>query len=303
MNGYSHPRYAGSLAEFGTPRSLPRSGGWLLERRIAQTPYRDAMGCYPLFACHDWSKLESDLEPLSSELVSVAIVADPFGNHDIELLRKCFPTLVIPFKEHLVTDVSQAPESFVDAHHRRKARKALKTLEVERCEDPTLFVDEWNNLYAKLIQRHGIHGLSAFSATSFKAQLAVPGISMFRATHGNETVGMTLWYTDREIAYYHLGAYSDLGYELAASFGLFWRVLEYFRSQGLQWLNLGAGAGVSSQDRSDGLNRFKRGWSTGMRTAYFCGRIFDQSKYEEVMRDKQVTATDYFPAYRKDEFS
>lgn len=29
---YSHPGYAESLSEFGVPRSLPRCGGWLLER-------------------------------------------------------------------------------------------------------------------------------------------------------------------------------------------------------------------------------------------------------------------------------
>jgi len=98
MNGYSHPAYAASLAEFGCPRALPRSGGWLLERPITDTPYRDAMGCYPLFACSDWSKLDLDLEELRGELVSVAIVADPFGEHDPEHLRKCFPTLVTPFK-------------------------------------------------------------------------------------------------------------------------------------------------------------------------------------------------------------
>src|SRR5690242_16655409 len=247
MTGYSHRSYAAALAEFGTPRALVHSGGWLLERAITDTPYRDAMGCYPLFACSDWSTLDLDLEKLSSEIVSVAIVADPFGNHDPETLRKCFPNIVTPFKKHLVTDLSVSRESFIAADHRRKARKALEQLGVERCEDPTLFSAEWNNLYGNLIQRHGIRGLTAFSATSFKAQLAVPGISVFRATRGDEIVGMTLWYADEEVAYYHLGAYSNLGYGLAASFGIFWCALEYFSSQGLKWLDLGAGAGVSAQ--------------------------------------------------------
>src|ERR1043165_18243 len=137
MTGYSHPGYAAALAEFGTPRALPRSGGWLLERAIRDTPYRDAMGCYPLFTCSDWSQLQVDLETLSTELVSVAIVADPFGNHDPEQLRDCFSNIVIPFKEHLVTDLSGSPESFVAGPHRRKARKALEQLSVERCQDPT----------------------------------------------------------------------------------------------------------------------------------------------------------------------
>lgn len=301
MNGYSHPAYAASLAEFGRPRALPRSGGWLLERTITDTPYRDAMGCYPLFACSDWSKLDLDLEELRGELVSVAIVADPFGEHDPEHLRKCFPTLVTPFKEHLVTDLSRSPESFVATQHRRKARKALEQLDVQHCEDATLSLDDWIELYANLIRRHGIRGLTAFSAESFKAQLAVPGISMFRATDGDESVGITLWYTDRDVAYYHLGAYSERGYESGASFALFWRALEYFSSQGLKWLNLGAGAGVSGSN--DGLTRFKRGWSTGTRTAYFCGRVFDQSKYDEAVSARNITATDYFPAYRKGEFA
>jgi len=301
MNGYSHPGYAAALAEFGKPRALPRSEGWILERPILDTPYRDAMGCYPLFACRDWSQLDLDLDELRSELATLTIVADPFGNHTPAQLGKCFPTVVTPFKEHLVTELSRSPESFVATQHRRKAQKALERLDIERVEDAGVFADRWIELYANLVRRHGIRGLTAFSPDSFRAQLAVPGISLFRAISENETVGMTLWYTDREVAYYHLGAYSDLGYELEASFALFWHVLEYFSRQGLQWLDLGAGAGLSAKDSSDGLTRFKRGWATGTRTAYLCGRIFDQSKYEQVMKDRE--ANDYFPPYRKGEFA
>jgi len=258
------------------------------------------MGCYPLFACDDWAALEKDLNELSGELVSVALVADPFGTQDPELLQRCFPDRVVPFKEHLVTDLSQPPDSFVDTQHRRKARRALERLDVAYCDNALHFVDEWNNLYANLIKRHRIQGLSAFSAASFKGQLAVPGISMFRATHDGETVGMTLWYADRGVAYYHLGAYSDTGYQLEASFALFWRVLEHFANQGTQWLNLGAGAGLANQ--TDGLTRFKRGWATGTRPAYFCGRIFNRMKYEEALKARNIVASDYFPAYRKGEF-
>jgi GNAT acetyltransferase-like protein len=304
MNGYSHPSYAAALAEFGHPHALPRSDGWILERPIISTPYRDAIGCYPLFACRDWSQLALDLEELSSDLVSLAIVADPFGEHDPAQLNKAFPTLVTAYKEHLVTALTHSPETFVASQHRRKARKALERLDIERVEDATLFGDEWIELYANLIQRHRIRGLTAFSANSLRAQLAVPGITMFRAISNNETVGMTLWYTDREVGYYHLGAYSQLGYELEASFALFWRALDYFSSERLQWLDLGAGAGISTNNAADGLTRFKRGWATGTRTAYFCGRIFDQSKYDEVMQSRNTTATtNYFPAYREGEFA
>ncbi len=41
--GYLHPAYAHSLAEFGNPRSLPGSGGWILEGETPDAVARDAM--------------------------------------------------------------------------------------------------------------------------------------------------------------------------------------------------------------------------------------------------------------------
>ncbi len=43
--GYAHANYAVALREFGRPRELPASGGWLLERKIPNTEYSDLMGC------------------------------------------------------------------------------------------------------------------------------------------------------------------------------------------------------------------------------------------------------------------
>ncbi len=300
--GYLHPAYAGALAEFGTPRHLPHSGGWILERAIAGRPQRDAMGCYPLFACRDWSRLHLDLLEIGRDLVSLVLVADPFGAYEPDELRHCFPDLVVPFKGHFVIDLAQPLRAFVDAHHQRNARKALQMLAVERCPEPAQFVGEWSKLYANLIVRHGIKGLTAFSTGSFARQMQVPGLSMFCARHEGEIVGMTLWYSHDAVGYYHLGAYSERGYELRASFALFWRALEYFAGAGLRWLDLGAGAGLKDK-AADGLSRFKRGWATGTRTAYLCGRIFDAARYAELTSARRGAATDYFPAYRNGEFN
>jgi hypothetical protein len=299
--GYIHPGYAESLAEFGTPRELPQCGGWVLERQIPDFPDHDAMGCYPLFCCQDWSRLHVDLENVGSELVSLGVVADPWGNFDVTYLEKCFNDKVIPFKQHYVVELDQSLDSFVSSHHRRYAKKSLREIQVEKVQQPIQFLDEWGNLYDTLIKRHTITGIAAFSRSAFAKQLAVPGLVMFRALHNETTVGAVLWYIQEDVGYYHLGAYSDVGYKLRASFGLFWTLMEYFAGQGLRWLNLGAGAGISG-DGSDGLSRFKRGWSTGTRTAYFCGHIFDRQKYAELVKAKGIIATDYFPAYRRGEF-
>ncbi len=144
--------------------------------------------------------------------------------------------------------------------------------------------------------------MAAFSPAAFARQFEVPGLVIFRASYRGAPAGMLLWYVQGEVAYYHLGAFGPLGYELQSSFALFWHAIEYFGAGGLRWLDLGAGAGVNG-DASDGLSRFKRGWSTGTRTAYFCGRIFDPKAYARIARARGVADTGYFPAYRKGEFA
>jgi hypothetical protein len=301
VNGYLNRRYAESFMGFGTPKELPRCGGWILERKIPGFSYHDGMGCYPIFACRDWSQLCIDMEDIGDELVCLALVTDPFGEYNETLLNRSFADRVIPFKQHFVTDLGCPIDTIVSKHHRRYAKKALKKVCIEKCEDPNQFVDEWSDLYKVLIQRHNIKGIVEFSRRSFVKQLNVPGIVAFRAEYENRVVGMILWYVQGDVGYYHLGASTPKGYEMRASFGLFWFAIEYFATLGLRCLDLGAGAGVRSNS-TDGLNRFKRGWSTGTKTAYFCGHIFDRAGYSEVMRVKDITVNDYFPAYRKDEF-
>jgi hypothetical protein len=297
-----HPAYAESLSEFGKPRLLPRSGGWILERQIPNTHSKDAMGCYPLFACQDWSRLHDDLEGIGNSLVSVALVTDPFGEYDPAYLQECFPDVAIPFKEHFVVDLSRAPDTFVHAHHQRNVRKALREIRVEECENPIDSLEEWATLYATLVDKRKITGMAAFSKESFAKQLRVPGIVVIGAVHNDATVGMLLWYGQGNRAYYHLGAYNSLGYELGASFALFDYSIRYFAEHGFAWLNLGSGAGVGISGEQ-GLSRFKQGWSTGLRTAYFCGRILDRERYREICENKGQSTTRYFPAYRVGEFS
>ena len=294
--GYLHASYALALGEIGTPRPLPECGGWLLERPIGGVAGHDLVGCYPLFACRDWDRLEADLVRLPPELVSVTLVADPFGTHDAALLARCFPDRCVAFKEHLVTDLALSDRSIISSHHRRNLRHAQRALDTELCTEPNLHLDEWVALYANLVSRHRISGAAAFSPRSFAEQFAVPGLVAFRSVRGGETVGMTLWFVHGDVAYYHLGAYDDSGYEHRAAFAQFAAALAHFRGR-VRWLALGAGAGVSS-DGDDGLTRFKRGWATGSRTAYLCGRVLDPVRYASLSMHSGTAGGPFFPAYR-----
>ena len=304
--GYGSACYADSLREFGEPILMPQSGGWFLKRPIRGFPQHDGMGCYPMLSCRDWTQLESDLGEVGQELISFSAVIDPFGNHDETLLNRCFPDVMIHFKNHYVTDLSKPPASYLPSRHQRNLKKSLEAVRVERCENPGAFLDDWTRLYGVLIARHSIRGLSAFSRDSFAIQLQTPGLVMFRATREGETVGMILWLVQNDVAYYHLAAYSEMGYESRASFALFWTAIDYFSANKLRWLNLGAGAGAgtdSTKAQTDGLSIFKSGWATGQRPAWFCGRVFDRTSYDTMVSARNQPPTPYFPAYRKGEFA
>lgn len=298
--GYLHPLYPKSLSEFGEPIELPTCKGWIIKRTITRTSEFDGMGCYPIFACQDWSALKKDLDMLEDQLVSVSLVTDPFGKYNQHDLTKCFKDVAKPYKEHFVVDLQKQPVDFVSTHHQRNVRKALERTNVEICSEPIKYLDEWVTLYANLIKRHNIQGLTKFSRNAFTKQLSIPGITAFRANVADKIAGMLLWYIQGNVAYYHLGAYTMDGYQKKVSFALFWSCIEYFSDVGVHWLSLGAGAGIQGKD--DGLTRFKRGWATGTRTAYFCGRVFDYQKYNQILIMKQTQKlTEFFPAYRAGE--
>jgi hypothetical protein len=298
--GYMHPGYAESLMEFGIPRELPQCGGWILERQIPGFPYRDAMGCYPLFCCQDWSKLHDDLEDIGDELISLALVTDPCGEYDFTYLQQCFEDVVIPFKDHFVVDLCRPMDEIANRRRRKHARRALREVQVEMCQEPTQFIEEWVALYDTLIERHNISGIRAFSRMTFARQLSIPGMVMLRAVHQDVAVGAQLYFVQGDEVHCHLGAYSKVGYELGAAYALDWFSIEYFADKA-KWLDLGGGAGITDNG-SDGLSRYKKGWSNETRIAYFCGRIFNREKYAEIVQAKEVAATDYFPAYRLGEF-
>ncbi len=299
-HGYASRQYCEALAEFGRPRFLPGSGAWILERPVNGAGAHDAMGCYPLFTCRNWEALPGDLARLESQLVSLAAVIDPLAEFRIEVLRRSFPDVLIPFKEHFVVDLSVAPEKTASAHHRRYARTSSRAAQIFRAENPLDFHQDWCKLYRILIERHGITGLRAFSEQSFRKQLTVPGVHLFCARHDDQTLGVQIWFCQGERAYYHLGASSAEGYRLRVSYGLMWQALHYFREAGVQQLDLGGGAGLDNG--RDGLTRFKQGWSNTTRTAYFAGRILDAPRYRALRREAGSETGNYFPAYRYGEF-
>jgi hypothetical protein len=292
--------YAASLSRWGAPRLLPACGGHLLVRAIAGSNDRDAMGPYPLFCCRDWRPLSDDLLHACGDLVSVTLVTDPFGECTLPLLHEQFDR-VVHFKDHFVADLSRPIESFVKPSHRDTVRRALKRVEVRICPTPMDHLDAWVSLFDHLVARHHITGLRAFSRQAFAMQLATPGLVMFEALAEGQTVGLDLWYVQGDVAYGHLVAFNDRGYELRASYATKWRILQYFADM-VRWIDFGGGAGARSGVK-DGLTAFKEGWATGTRPVYLCGKILQPARYRALAEAAGAGASSYFPAYRVGEFA
>lgn len=291
---YASAAYVRSLSFFGRPQLLPHCGGWLLQRPIAGTDRFDLCGSYPLFSCQDWGQLEHDLAQLGSDPVSVAMVVDPFAALEPAAMARCFPDRCFAFKQHFVRDLdSTAP---IAPHHRRNLRLAA-SVDVEWCDPALEQLDSWCRLYEELVHRHGITGVTRFSRESFAAQLSLPGMQLSRAMHRGRPVGMALWLAGAQVVYYHLAAYATEGYRCRAAYALFDAAIRRFRNNGFRWLELGGAAGTAP-GATDGLARFKAGWATGQRMAWFGGRVVDAEAYRQLTPSQGET---FFPAYRATE--
>lgn len=299
-SGYLSRTYALALEEFGTPRYLADSSGWIIEREIPGSEFVDGLGCYPLFCCKKWDRVGNDLKTLQSDLVSLSLVADPFGSYNLSQLEREFDR-VVQFKDHYVVDMSVPLAESIKRSHQATVRRALNKVEVRVCPNPVEYLDKWIGLYSILMSRHGIKGLRAFSRDSFLLQLQTPGLVMFEALVDGETAGLDLWYVQENVAYGHLVAFNDIGYKSRASYATKWTMLNYFKDK-VRWVDLGGTPGAASSS-SSGLDSFKSGWATGTKPSYLCGAIFDAAAYEKLTIDRAVKSTEYFPAYRDGEFA
>jgi len=297
---YGHEAYALSLAEFGLPAELPQSQGWYLQREIPGSPHRDGIGCYPYLSCRRWKLLADDLEQVSDRLVSFSAVPDPFGDHGIVDLTRAFPDRLIRFKDHFIADLTRPRDEIVAVTHRRQAEKALKRVDVEFRERPLELLDEWMVLFGQTIERFEIRGLPGYSRSAFARQFSMPGVFMSVARHGGEMVAAHLQFINGDVAYAHLAAGSPAGRSLGADYALYYSEIAYFSAR-TGWLDWGGAAGATDVGNG-GLERFKRGWSTGTKPVYFGGRILDPVRYGQLAAERAVGAKDYFPSYRAGEF-
>lgn len=299
IEGYLHPLYAQSFSEIGEPVFLPQAKGWLIKRHIPGSEYFDAMGPYPLFACENWDYLTEDLNNLRDELVSVSLVIGSFSDYSKEQYAKYFD-IFYPYKDHYYLDTSVPFDQSISKWSRRDARRALKDVSVDLVTSPDIDLDQWVGLYDNLIKRHNIKGIRAFSRDSFAKQLSVPNTYFFRAWHNQDLVGGNLYYLQGDVAYGHLLALTDEGYRLGASHAIKWIAIQHL-SKVVRYINFGGSTG-NKQGEISGLDRFKLGWTNASAKSYYCGKILDKQKYDQLVKQNSPGDGGWFPEYRFGDF-
>lgn len=292
----SHPYAAAAYARVyegvAEPLWVEPWGAFVLVRDIPGGGGRDALGMYPLAPFRRDADLGAGLAWLKAQgLVSIGLVPDPSASPPLADLQAAFE-LCMPFKTHMLVDYGR--EVAFTKHHQGKVRRAHDKVRVEAVALDR-HVDAWCGLYGNLVDRHDIHGLSAFSREAFLRLAEVPGLTAVAAFSQEAIVSMHLWVTDPAtgVGYSLLAATSAEGYRLSAAYAVNDASIRLL--SGLKRLNLGGGAGLQAED--DGLTYFKRGFANDEVTAYFCASILDPERYP-ALNGAPARCTTPFPAYR-----
>lgn len=291
--GYLHPAYVESLPHLGEPVRLNACGGWVLRRPIPDTDLYDCVGPYPLFMCRDWARLAEDLASLrQAGTVSAVIVPEPFREYSSSLLESVFD-VVRPVKRRWIVDLTGDFEGLVSAHHQRCARRALQSIEIERCADPLRYADEWSRCYTLFAARRRMSGAAMFSTRNLIDQLAVPGLVMYRAIAEGHTIGFLLYMVHGAYAYGHLTGYTGQARRSGVAYAFYWAIFRDLQTLGVEQVDLGGGL-----EEDDRLARWKAGWTPNTRPSFVCGAILRPEVYERLVCGLGTASPSFFPAYR-----
>jgi len=291
IHPYASFAYAQAFGHHYRAVHVPAWQTYMLIDRIAGSGYRDATFCYPYSALNPGSNLRDGLEQIKSTgAVSVVLMPDPLYGPPAESMARVF-SVKIPFKTNYLIDF-QLPLR-ISKHHRYEIRRSQKACEM-RVAALSDVLPEWLELYALLTRRHQIDGITRFSNEYFSAIAQMDSFVAIVAESRGCIIAASLWSRFQDIVTNHLGASSEKGYEVGASYAIYAAALELFGDA--KTINLGGASGLRVSP-DDGLARFKRG---------FANREIATTVYGEILRPDvywRLSALagrgeEFFPAYR-----
>ena len=160
----------------------------------------------------------------------------------------------------------------------------------------TEVIEEWRGMYDALFRKHGVPDGAKLPEKHFEALQSDPQATVFVAKMEADLVAMSIWLSDGSIAHNHLGASSDAGYQVGASYALYAAAIDTFQDHRVLYLGGMPGA---TDDPNHGLARFKRGFANATISTSLAGFVLDEAGYQEICEKfGRPRQTEFFPAYR-----
>jgi hypothetical protein len=225
---------------------------------------RQATGVRPYAALDPECDVAAGLDELrAAGVVAVSLVTDPLWCPEPDVLAAGF-TVCRPFKTSYYVDRASAPVHITKRHRNmvNRARRAGEVRELALADH----LDRWLELYAGNVAERRIP--QPFGASYFR-HLArdVDGLSTVAVVVGDEIAAMTLWLRHDDILYFYDGASSATGFATSAAYAAFAHVVE--TATDCRYVFLGGSADFHD-DPTDGLAKFKRGFSNASTLSHLC---------------------------------
>jgi hypothetical protein len=286
------------LEDFGLPILLGDGIGAALSRPIPGTSLRDILYPYPMYALLDEPQLLCALRALpAGGIVTATFVTDPL--HGIAPNPSEWD-LARPWKSHLVVDNSIPGACTFSSKVRYYSNRASSKfgLRVEFvAEDRARLLDQWLDLWGRLVSRHGLVGLKALSPGFFKKLFELKEVLLAVLSDQDGIHSIHIWILDGDRCYSHLHASDDQAYAASGNYLLYSSALSWMRDHGFRVCLLGSSSGTGMDD---GLFQFKKQFANSSAGNFLLGCITDREAYGE-MTGSTSYAGGYFPAYREGE--
>ncbi len=201
----------------------------------------------------------------------------------------------------IIIDLSSSVEEIrmgFNKHKRQQIKKSInKNCTIKIIDDPSEHeIANFLDLYNKTMDKNKASKKYYFSKSLITDHFTIlkNHCILIYANLNSEIIGGSLFIYNKDIMNYHLsGTISING--IFQSDLILWEAIKLAKEKGLKYFHFGGGRG-----KNDGLYQYKRGFSKITFPFYYGKIIFNQIKYDELIKlnPKSSESENYFPAYR-----
>jgi hypothetical protein len=291
MLTYDLPDYLYSLEHIGSKLNLPKSGISLVKRPIDGTNHFDGMGVWPYCTQPNPEVIQIFREEMISEgLISYFAILRP----DYPASANAFKTNgfeIHKLKEHFVYDPS-LPEPCYSSKTRFNINRGKKLWKLEpialQC-----YANEIASFHERLASLKSFSRITHLKSSHFTKLAKLQGVHTVGAFDKMGLGAVLITVHDGNEIHFHTLTGAERAYKKNAFYALYNDALERWGRSSLIYLG-----GVPFSENAQGISRFKKRFSNRYASVEMVRIILNREISQELARNKNATANDWFPPYR-----